>query len=71
MKTNALDSATIEVVCRDCGTCHSKPIGYFRDHSKLTCCGCGTEIRIENEEVQASIVELGLTMARLRRPFMH
>ena len=71
MRANLLESVRIEVVCRDCGTGHSKPVGYFRDHSKLTCCGCGIDITLESEDVQASIVELGQTMARLKRPFMH
>ena len=71
MRTNALDSVTIEVVCRDCGTGQCRPFGYFRNHSNITCDGCGTEISIDNELFRASLVEFGQTMARLRRPYMH
>ena len=71
MPKNALDRVTIEVICSECGTGHCKPIAYFRNHSNLTCDGCGTGISIENKEFHASIVEFGRTMARLRDPYMH
>jgi ribosomal protein S27E len=71
MRKNALDSVTIEVICRDCGTGHCRSIGYFRDHSNLTCQGCGTGISIQNKQFHASIVEFGQIMARLREPYTH
>ncbi|HEY7245029.1 MAG TPA: hypothetical protein VH678_14235 [Xanthobacteraceae bacterium] len=71
MRKNALDNVRIEVICRDCGTAQGRPIGYFRDHSNLTCHGCGTEIVLENRQFYASIVEFGKTMARLRDPCLH
>jgi hypothetical protein len=71
MRKNALDSVTIEVICRDCGTGHCGSIGYFRDHSNLTCQGCGIGISIQNKQFHASIVEFGQIMARLREPYTH
>jgi hypothetical protein len=66
MPKNALDNVTIEIICGVCGTGQSRLIGYFRDHSHLTCDGCGCEMSLENKQFRASIVEFGVTMARLR-----
>src|SRR6516164_1318571 len=46
---------------------HCKPIGWFRDHSKLSCEGCGYEIALHNEELRAEINELHSVMSGLRR----
>jgi hypothetical protein len=43
-----------------------KPIGWFRDHSKLSCVGCGYEIAFHNEEFRAEINELRAVMSGLR-----
>jgi hypothetical protein len=67
MRKNTLDRVMIEVLCGDCGTGQFRSIGYFRDHSHLTCDGCGTDIRMENEQFRASIAEFGRTMARLKQ----
>ena len=71
MPKNSLDKVTIEVICSACGTGQSRPIGYFRNHSRLTCDGCGNEISMENKQFSASIAELGRAMARLREPYLH
>ena len=71
MLKNSLDDITIEVICGTCGTGQAKPIGYFRNHSHLTCDGCGGEIAVQNEQFRASIAEFGLAMARLRNPYLH
>jgi hypothetical protein len=71
MLKNSLDNITIEVICGTCGTGHSKSIGYFRNHSLLTCDGCGSEISVENKQFRASIAEFGRAMARLRIPYLH
>ena len=71
MPKSSLDDITIEVICGTCGTGQSRPIGYFRNHSHLTCDGCGSEITVENEKFRASIAEFGRTMARLREPYLH
>ena len=71
MRKNALDRVAIDVICADCGTAQCRPIEYFRDHSNLTCDGCGAEIIIENKDFRATIAEFGQTMARLRRPYTH
>jgi len=47
MSKSSLDDITMEVICGTCGTGQSKPIGYFRNHSHLTCDGCGSEITFE------------------------
>ena len=71
MSKSSLDDITMEVICGTCGTGQSKPIGYFRNHSHLTCDGCGSEITVENERFRASIAEFGRAMARLRNPYLH
>jgi len=71
MPKSSRDDITIEVICGTCGTGQSRPIGYFRNHSHLTCDGCGSEITVENERFRASIAEFGRAMARLRNPYLH
>jgi transposase-like protein len=71
MLKNSVENVKIEIVCGTCGTGQSKPIGYFRNHSHLTCDGCGSEITVENEQFRASIAEFGRAMARLREPYLH
>ena len=71
MLKNSVENIKIEIVCGTCGTGQSKPIGYFRNHSHLSCDGCGSEITFENEQFRASIAEFGRAMARLREPYLH
>jgi hypothetical protein len=71
MLKNSVDKVTIEIVCGTCGTGQSKPIGYFRNHSQLTCDGCGSEITVENKQLRVSIAEFERAMARLREPYLH
>jgi len=71
MLKNSVDNVTIEIVCGICGTGQSKPIGYFHNHSHLTCEGCGSEISLENEQFRGSIAEFGRAMARLRNLYRH
>ena len=71
MLKNSLDNLTIEVVCGTCGTGQLKPIGYFRNHSHLTCDGCGSEISVESKQFDGSIAELGRAMAHMRNPYLH
>jgi hypothetical protein len=46
---------------------HHKPLKWFRDHSRLTCEGCGYEIALHNEQLCAAINELHTVMSKLRR----
>jgi len=71
MPKYALDKMMIEVVCVDCGTGQLKPIGYFHNHSHVTCDGCGSEINVENKAFRASIGEFGRIMARLKEPYLN
>jgi hypothetical protein len=61
MLKNSVDKVTIEIVCVTCGTGQSKPIGYFRNHSQLTCDGCGSEITVENRHLRVSTAEFDRT----------
>jgi len=71
MLKNSGDKITIEIVCLACGSGQSKSIGYFRNHSQLTCDGCGREITVENKQLRVSIAELERAMAHLREPYLH
>lgn len=67
MRKNELEHLRVGILCTECGTGQHKPIKYFRKCPKLTCDGCGAEIRVDNKQLQASIVEFDITMTRLRR----
>jgi hypothetical protein len=67
MRNVGLDDVQVDIICVDCGTGHYKPIGWFRKHANLICHGCGSEIIVNNEQLQANIVEFSKTMERLRR----
>ena len=67
MRNHGLDDVRVDIICVDCGTGHYKPIGWFRKYANLICRGCGSEITVKNKQLQASIVEFGKTMERLRR----
>jgi hypothetical protein len=58
----SLDDTMVAVICVSCGQQHSKPIRWFRDHTKLICNGCGCAIMLQNEQLRASIDELDRAM---------
>jgi len=47
---------------------HYKPLGWFREHSRLRCDGCSYEIALHNEQLCAAINELRAVMSGLTRP---
>ena len=67
MRRASSENVQVKVVCVYCGTEHHKPLGWFRDHSRLTCDGCGYEIALQNEQLRAAIDELRPVMSGLRR----
>jgi transposase-like protein len=67
MRRASFDNVQVNVICLPCGTEHHKPLGWFREHSRLTCDGCGYEIALHNERLRAEINELRPVMLGLRR----
>jgi hypothetical protein len=49
MRRASSENVRVNVICVHCGMEHCKPIGWFRDHSKLSCEGCGYEIALHAE----------------------
>jgi transposase-like protein len=67
MRRASSENVKVNVICVRCGTEHHKPLSWFREHSRLTCDGCGYEIALHNEQLRAAINELRPVMSRLRR----
>ena len=67
MRRTSSENVRVNVICVRCGTEHHKPLGWFRDHSKLSCDGCGYAIALQNEQLRAAINELRSVMLGLRR----
>ncbi len=67
MRRASSENVQVNVICVYCGTEHHKPLGWFRDHSRLTCEGCGYAIALQNEQLRAAINELRPVMSGLRR----
>jgi predicted RNA-binding Zn-ribbon protein involved in translation (DUF1610 family) len=66
--SNALSEGTVvEITCPCCGDGHSTTIMWLRDHSSLTCSGCGFEIVLINERLLASIAEFSHATRGLKR----
>jgi hypothetical protein len=62
------ENVKVNVICAYCGMEHYKPLGWFREHSRLSCDGCSYEIALHNEQLRAAINELRAVMSGLRRP---
>ena len=67
MRRASSENVQVNVTCVHCGTEHHKPLGWFRDHSRLSCEGCGYAIALQNERLRAAINELRPVMSGLRR----
>jgi hypothetical protein len=67
MRRATSDNVKVNVICAYCGMEHYKPLGWFRNHSRLTREGCGYEIALHNEQLRAAINELRAVMSKLRR----
>jgi hypothetical protein len=63
MRRASSENVQVNVVCVHCSMEHCKPIGWFRDHSQLSCEGCGYEIALYNEQLRAEINELRAVMS--------
>ena len=55
MRRASSENVQVNVICVHCGTEHHKPLGWFRDHSRLSCEGCGYAIALQNEQLRAAI----------------
>jgi hypothetical protein len=66
MRRASSENVKVNVICAYCGMEHHKPLGWFRDHAKLTCEGCGHEIALHNEQLRTAINELRPVMSKLR-----
>ena len=67
MRRASSENVLVNVICVHCGTEHRKPLRWFRDHSRLSCEGCGYAIALQNEQLRAAINELRAVMSGLRR----
>ena len=67
MRRASSENVQVNVICVHCGTEHHKPLRWFRDHSRLSCEGCGYAIALQNEQLRAAINELRAVMSGLRR----
>jgi hypothetical protein len=67
MQRPSLENVQVKVICGQCGMEHCKPLGWFRDHSRLNCEGCEYDIALQNEQLRAAINELRPVMSGLRR----
>ena len=67
MRRASFENVQVNVICVHCGTEHHKPLGCFRDHSTLSCGGCGYAMALQNEKLRAAINELRSVMSGLRR----
>jgi transposase-like protein len=67
MRRASSENVKINIVCTYCGMEHCKRLGWFRDHSSLSCGECGYEIALRNEQLRAAIEELRAVMSGLRR----
>ena len=54
MRRASSENVKINIVCTYCGMEHCKRLGWFRDHSSLSCGGCGYEIALRNEQLRAA-----------------
>src|ERR1700681_3843505 len=55
MSSPPLDEMAVEIVCSCCRNQHSTTVRWLRDHSRLTCRGCGFDIALQNEELRAAL----------------
>jgi hypothetical protein len=67
MRRASSENVQVTIICVHCGMEHHKPLGWFRDHSRLNCEGCGYEIALHNEQLRVAINELRPVMSGLRR----
>jgi ribosomal protein S27E len=55
MAERLFENASISVPCLGCGHKNKKTVGWLRDHTDLTCEGCGTKIKIDNADFRSEL----------------
>jgi hypothetical protein len=58
MRRASSENVKVNIICTYCGMEHCERLGWFRDHSSLSCDGLRDEIALRNEQLRAAIEDL-------------
>lgn len=62
-----LNSHTLEIPCPNCGKKFQETIGRLKHNPEIRCSGCGSNIRIDADELRQGIQTVENSLADLQR----